>query len=46
MLPTASAVENTTPIVVSVASRVRCSNAHTSSAPKNSMAAAPKTGCM
>src|ERR1700733_9147128 len=44
MLPTASAAENTTPMMVSVARRARSSSAQTNGAPKNSMATAPKRG--
>src|SRR5262249_10300033 len=44
-LPTASAAVNTTPITVSVAARARVSSAHTSRAPKNSIASAPRIGC-
>jgi hypothetical protein len=42
----ASATEKTTPIMVSVASRAYSSSAHTSTAPKNNIAAAPNSGWM
>ena len=44
MAPTASAAENTTPITVSVAMRVRDSTAQTSSVPSSSAPRPPSTG--